>query len=33
MGLQASALYAAAEGAVAALAAATGDEWKPYEGS
>jgi hypothetical protein len=33
MGLQASALYAAAEGAVAAFAAVTGDEWKPYEGS
>ena len=31
MGLQASALYAAAEGAVAAFAHITGDEWKPYE--
>jgi hypothetical protein len=31
MGLQASALYAAAEGAVAAYAHITGDEWKPYE--
>jgi len=31
MGLQASALYAAAEGAVSAFAHITGDEWKPYE--
>ena len=31
MGLQASALYAAAEGAVYAYANVTGDEWKPYE--
>lgn len=31
MGLQASALYAAAEGAVYAYANITGDEWKPYE--
>jgi hypothetical protein len=31
MGLQASALYAAAEGAVSAYAHTTGDEWKPYE--
>ena len=32
MGLQASALYAAAQGAVYAYAHMTGDEWKPYEG-
>lgn len=32
MGLQASALYSAAEGAVAAYAHMTGDEWKPYDG-
>jgi hypothetical protein len=32
MGLQASALYAAAEGAVSAYAHITGDDWKPYEG-
>ena len=31
MGLQASALYAAAQGAVYAYAHMTGDEWKPYE--
>jgi hypothetical protein len=31
MGLQASALYVAAEGAVSAYAHMTGDEWKPYE--
>ena len=31
MGLQAFALMAAAEGAVHAYAAVTGDEWKPYE--
>jgi len=31
MGLQASALYAAAEGAVSAFAHITGDDWKPYE--
>jgi hypothetical protein len=31
MGLQASALYAAAEGAVYAYADVTGDDWKPYE--
>ncbi len=31
MGLQASALYVAAEGAVSAFAHMTGDEWKPYE--
>ena len=31
MGLQASALYAAAEGAVSAFAHVTGDDWKPYE--
>jgi len=31
MGLQASALYAAAEGAVSAYAHITGDDWKPYE--
>lgn len=31
MGLQASALYAAAEGAVSAFAHMTGDEWKPYQ--
>ena len=30
MGLQASALYAAAQGAVYAYAHMTGDEWKPY---
>jgi hypothetical protein len=33
MGLQASALFAAAQGAVCAYAHVTGDEWKPYEGS
>ena len=33
MGLQASALFAAAQGAVAAYAHITGNEWKPYEGS
>jgi hypothetical protein len=32
MGLQASALYAAAEGAVSAFSHVTGDDWKPYEG-
>ena len=32
MGLQACALYAAAQGAVSAYAHMTGDEWKPYEG-
>lgn len=31
MGLQASALYAAAEGAVSAYAHITGDAWKPHE--
>ena len=31
MGLQASALYAAAEGAVSAFSHITGDDWKPYE--
>ncbi len=31
MGLQASALFAAAQGAVYAYAHMTGDEWKPYE--
>jgi len=31
MGLQASALYAAAQGAPYAYAQITGDEWKPYE--
>lgn len=31
MGLQASALYAAAEGAVSAFSHITGDNWKPYE--
>ena len=30
MGLQASALFAAAQGAVSAFAHMTGDEWKPY---
>jgi len=33
MGLQASALFAAAQGAVFAYAHITGDEWKAYEGS
>ena len=32
MGLQASALYAAAQGAVYAYSHITGDEWKAYEG-
>lgn len=31
MGLQASARYAAAQGAVFAYAHVTGDGWKPYE--
>jgi hypothetical protein len=31
MGLQAAALYAAAQGAVFAFSQITGDEWKPYE--
>jgi hypothetical protein len=31
MGLQASALYSAAEGAVSAFSHMTGDDWKPYE--
>jgi hypothetical protein len=31
MGLQAFALMAAAEGAVHAYAAVTGNDWKPYE--
>jgi len=33
MGVQASALYAAAEGAVSAFSHITGDDWKPYEGA
>ena len=33
MGLQASALYAAAQGAVSAYSQITGDDWKPYETS
>jgi hypothetical protein len=33
MGLQASALYAAVQGAVNAYAHITGNEWKPYEGA
>jgi hypothetical protein len=33
MGLQASALLAAAQGAVHAYAHMTGDDWKPYEGA
>ena len=31
MGLQSFALLAAAEGAIAAYADATGDDWKPYQ--